>query len=303
MKRRKNSLSSQSKKMKTEDLIRGAIKPISKPEKVNHDQIKETKDSVEISSGVNKINWDILAKKKRFKDRPTDISKWGAPDFFRYIRDLYSNTFPTPWQHLIPGNVLTIMLLKDDLIGAIGFCDNAILWSYINFFWNGYSKKAYIKSGDFYFKQLRNKSVLKDFFKSFDYSKINNEDIEAATPVISVPDKNGVEEDMDCSFLLGVKTLLMEYGFVLSANYFIAKKKLSADGATNLVLKAAFEMKSGNHNGIDEVVAATKKYWPLPKELSVNSVEAFKTFIKQADMPVNEEVKNQFSFLKGAQVK
>jgi len=305
--------------MKSEHLIRQALIPTIKKDGSTVQFTKKHKKSVSAAqierehnnSGVeitgedsaNKVKWGDLNQKKRQSLKPLseNISEWSLNGFFRYIMRRYVKQFGQG-KHLTIGNVLVLQRLKDDLIKQFGFCDNVLMKNYIDFFWTNYADRVYLMKGELYFNEFRRKAIITQFSSVHDHAKAISK--MTTTTITEHPKKSSLsvfsKHNMDQTYLLGVPSLLMEYGLMLSVNFLMVQKKMDQEKSVILVNKAMDMMKNEQHR--TRVVSRTVKYWPLPSNFYFQDIESFLHIVSEKELKGSktenlDSIFKAFSFL------
>jgi hypothetical protein len=250
--------------MNGEDLIRNAIKGKSYPnDMVDGVIIKKGKEE-EVKKAPKK------PKKKRARKFPNTIAKWIIADFVTFTRRIFESRYGKPWGLNFSAQCNEVLKIKDSLSDMFGFCDNAILKEYIEWFFKRKSDFFVEKAGEFYFSFLCRDKILKAFYAEykFDHPERYNDEEEYDSITIDAVDTESNDEfsDIENTFLLSSEDFVSRYGVIIAINWLMIKRFFSIKESMHYVYLAC--NKIYDKGMFDNVVKSTVKYSPYPGRLT-----------------------------------
>jgi len=250
--------------MRGEDLIRDALKSIQCP--------KGMVDGVIVSGEGQKKE----KKKRKYikKAFPKVIDNWITSDFVRFASRIFYSRYGKKWTLNFSAQCKEVLKIKDCLSEIFGFCNNAILKDYIEWFFEHKSDVFVEKNGEFFFSYLCYDKILSLFYVEYSFKhpeeqhdneeQYNNEEQYDSidTPEIKSEDQFA---DIENTFLLNDEDFVSKYGVIIAVNWLITSRKFSAKEAIHYVYSACDKIHS---KGLfDNVIKSTVKYNPYPGRL------------------------------------
>lgn len=188
-----------------------------------------------------------------------DIWVWTSYDFYLYARELYSKKYNNPWNiRTCGGSFNEICKIMDSLQERMGFVSNLAVKDYFDYFFKYYIDSFKRIKGDFYFKQMRNEEPLKSFVSSYNYKNSLN-----AYFNNSVDTRKVIEnKEILSSFNIGLSSLLIRYGIIITVNWLIENKGMSKVDALSDVYRECRNLNKLKQ--LPLVKRATEVYSPYP---------------------------------------
>jgi len=247
-----------SQAVKKEKLLRGSCE---------EKQKKCIKAKVIDFSDIKKTKWDI---------KPS-LLNWTNRDFALYIIQKYEEKFEADIQLNIVGMITYLNNIKDAIVELLGFCDNVVFYDYVNYYFEEFVDGfVYSNKGNFSLHTMKFKVPIESFVSNYDYkSSINNKTRESV-----MKDKNDCsssdccymikEENLENSYLLGIESLLMDYGVVAPFNWMVNNKHMSKENVVVYMVNGLKELKK--RCLINVVIKSNNQYGPYPRSFLIKDV-------------------------------
>lgn len=237
-----------------------------------------------LKKSVHDVNNSEIAKEKRRKSlqdvekpdgattfsnlksniwwRPVDndLQNWSNKDFAIHLVNLYKNKYKQPCD-IHPVHIMTrINDIRESIREYVGFCDNLVLRDYLSYFCSEWLDYYHIdKKLGYWLRPMRDKKPILSFISRYSYGEYKDKNNVASEA------KSGNEfglDDIKQSYLLGIDSLLLKFGFVISFNYLVKQESFSIGQAANVVAKSS--LKLYNRKSIKHVVEATEGFESYP---------------------------------------
>lgn len=241
---------------------------------------------------VEVCSYADIGKKRRLRQK-NNLEEWGAFDFFLFAEKKYISKYGSRWNLNIGGSSLEINRIRDKFYDLFGFCCNLIMRDYIDFFFDNYIDVIIKSEGAFYFRQMRKEKIICEFYDGYNFSQSFLKYTEGE----KTENKDSISNrEIKEAYLIGDTSLVSNYGIVISLNWLIRVKKLSATDSTRMVLTACRELKD---KGLIEVVkGATEIYSPYPSSIPFKNPQLVMDRIdKNIKLDVEFNDNNKFEFL------
>ena len=251
--------------MNVKDTIFSSVKKVNSSHKSKSDSSSKPKGSESeidkmLEDDTYAIDYSEIKDKSSWKLR-SDVLDWNNRDVALYISKLYRDRYDERWDVNIVAVVCYIPKVKQALVDSYGFSNNIILKHFVDYCFDNWVDylKATTKDGIFYIQKLLNEEVLKDFVEHYNYKarleEFKTKENEKKVDVIS-------EEDLKSSLIIGMENVLMDYGFIVTANWLI----MSEGYEPKLVLKriASSMVKLYKSRNLQKVIDATSQYECYP---------------------------------------
>jgi hypothetical protein len=231
--------------MASEDLIRDALKQPAKP----------------VPS--KEVEYDDLPKKRTPRRIPDQIEKWVPGHFVAYARRLYAQRYGKDWDVQFRSQCGEVLLIKDELISTLGFCDNKVLRDFIKWYFDNHADSSMTHHSLFTMRNLRKEWVLSAFLEQYDYNSV-------AAPEKPVAAKAPKENDffdperMAAAFLLDDEQFVTDYGVILCLAWLVNKKGYSTKDAAKWVFLVCERLHKRGQ--FAKVKTATEQYNPYPPD-------------------------------------
>ena len=196
----------------------------------------------------------------------SNMEEWGAFDFFYYAEKKYINKYSSSWDLNVGGSSVEINRIRDKFYDLFGFCCNLIMRDYIDFFFDNYMDYLIRTEGAFYFIHMRKDKMICEFYDGYDFpqSFANYTKGKKESDKVSI-----TNQEIREAFMIGDTSLVSNYGIVISLNWLIVVKKMSALDATRLIVAACNDMSV--RGMINVVQNATEFYSPYPFNIPFKS--------------------------------
>ena len=215
--------------------------------------------------GTEVCSYGDIGKKRRLKQK-NSLEEWGAFDFFLFTQKKYINRYGSNWDLNIGGSSLEINRIRDKFYDLFGFCCNLIMRDYIDFFFDNYMDDLIRTEGEFFFNHMRRDKMMCEFYDGYNFPQ----SFEKYTKSEKLYNKVFItSQEVREAFLIGDTSLVSNYGVVISLNWLIVVKKMSALEATMLVVMACKDM--FNKGMINVVQNVTELYSPYPSNIPFKS--------------------------------
>jgi hypothetical protein len=250
--------------MKPEQIIRNAIfgKPCEKPE----EKTKQVNGVDLFSKDEDKyIEYTDIKSPRKRKSRPDNPADWVTRDFVSYSEMLYKERYKVNWGLNFSGCCQQLMMVRDSVVDIAGFCDNATLLLFIDFFFDNFADRFVAKEKGFYFSQMRYPVVLDTFSSSFEYehATAHLEQFRAGGDEATFEDKRRqFEQDMRHTAELSLDRFMSEYGIVLSVNWFMLEMDMDRSDAESLACDILKRL--AKKSLLPHVKEATEQFNPYP---------------------------------------
>lgn len=262
--------------MSNKDLILNAVSK-SKP------QPNRMRDGIEVRDNATSryVDFeDIGGNKKRRRKIPDRIESWVPADFVKYAKKLYYERYEMNWTLKYARACMDITEIKDNLLEAIGYCDNQLLKQYIDWFFERQADRDIEGAEGFYFGHLYNKKHIEYFASDYLDKDTSQSEPEAEDGKIVNP------KDIELIYLLSEDRLVIQYGILIAVNWLIEYKGYSPQSAVNLVCNVCKKSKGSSY--LTYIKEATEQYNPYPNTLKFKQADQL---IKKVDNNMSVNVK------------
>ena len=264
-------------------------------EKVKSEHPKVAPVKLENSKKSREISYDQIKGSTSFRTREY-VPEWTNRDFALYISEKFSERYDEFLDVGLVSSTLYIGHIRKRLLDTIGFCDNATLKSYVDYFFDNYIDATKQRAGGkFYINSMRDKKPVSDFSKIYQY----NPSIDKKDLTERIDPSNITEEDLENTYILSNESMLLKYGVVLTINYLISKKSYNKEKACKDVFGAVDRIRK--NSGINIVVNKTLYFAPYPDDLDFCDVEWFVEIDKRIDASIftkGNKKKKLYQFLR-----
>jgi hypothetical protein len=262
--------------MSNKDLILNAVSK-SKPRQ------NRMRDGIEVHDDTKSryVNFeDIGGNKKRRRKTPDRIESWVPADFVNYAKKLYYERYEMNWTLQYARACMDITEIKDNLLEAIGYCDNQLLKQYIEWFFERQADRDVEGAEGFYFGHLYNKKHIEYFASNYLDKNISQSEPETENVEVINP------KDIELIYLLSEDQLVIQYGILIAVNWLIEYKGYSLQSAAYSVCNVC--KKSRGSRYLTYIKEATEQYNPYPRTLQFKQADQL---IKKVDnnMSINVE--------------
>lgn len=190
-----------------------------------------------------------------------DLQDWSNKDFAIHLINLYKNKYNKPCD-IHPVHIMTrINDIRESIRKQAGFCDNLVLRDYLSYFCEEWLNYYHVdKKLDYWLRPMRDKKPISYFISQYDYGKYKNK---SKHKDISLDSSKFGIDDIRQSYLLGIDSLLLKFGFIISFNYLVKKELFSIEQTAKMIAKSS--LKLYNRKSIKYVVMATENIKSYPK--------------------------------------
>ncbi len=249
----------------------------------------------------DEIEWGVYRKKKRTKPKEV-IDEWTKVDFVLFARSLYLQKFKRKWDLRIPAACIEIGRIRDELTDIFGIATNLLIRDYIFFFFQNHIDYCVRKEKDFYFSQMRKKSIIEHFYDQYDYKKSFEDKItKGQDKKESLLNSKAIKNS--CS--VSMKNLVFNYGIVIAINWLIMNKKVDSIAAVERVYNSCVGLRKKK---LFKVVKKSTEEWsPYPTwfVFKKDDIDSFarrllgKSASIKTEFSDSDIINNNFTFIKG----
>jgi hypothetical protein len=251
--------------------------------------------------GPSVEDWSSIRKRREHKLK-TNLEEWGSFDFYFFTQDVYRRRYGEEWNLRVGGCSVEINRIRDLLMDFAGFVSNLMMRDYILWFVE-HHMDYYKKRSGFYFSHMKDQDKIARFVDSYDYrasftAYMNHE------KALDLASFRITAKEVEKSYTLGGTTLLCNYGIVISMNWLLLNKKMSAAEAVGFILNICRQLKMKDL--LDVIVEATNSYSPYPSWLPFQKPEAILSKVdpkQKVEVRFTEITSKQFIFLRKKSVK
>jgi len=192
-------------------------------------------------------NFSSWPQKKKMLVKKENTLDWKQRDFSIYIREKFAEKFSRNCSISTIGITTYLGNIKVKVKDRIGFCDNNILKRYIDFFYDKYIE-LYVDREIPWIFNMKSDFILSDFAKNYN----DNQEI-------VIEDKKSMNvklKDIENCYILGLKSVIREYGVLVAINYLKIINKLNDIVTYEKVAKSLLEL---SEDGCDVTYLISKK--------------------------------------------
>jgi len=213
------------------------------------------KDNIKGLTTFQELNSNIWWRKIN-----ENLSSWSNKDFAMYLLNLYKEKYKKP-SSLHPVHIVSrIGDVRETVRSSLGFCDNIVLKDYITYFCDIWLDHYHIhKSLDYWIRPMRDQKPINEFAKHYTYGK-------SLAPVVNTSKNTAIFElhDIKQSYMLGVDSLLLQFGLIIAFNYLVEQESYSIESASEVIAKSSLRLY--NRKSLQRVIYATENIESYPSD-------------------------------------
>jgi hypothetical protein len=249
------------------DAVGGSGTQSKQPRLSHKKKINITQKPVDIAGdGIQYV--DFNQKVKTPLKTKENLIDWNNRDFAIYIKEKNEAKFGAYWDLNFVGVVTYVNRIKEKILSLFGFCDNLVFRDYIDFYFERWASYYREKNRDkiAYLKPMLHDHIVASFIDGYDYNRRIKETSFGKKKEIPLTNEQFVgklKENLYKSYLLGLNSFLLEYGFVVPVNWLIVEKKMEYKKAIDCI---SVVLDKVNRSSIfNKIVESTNNYSPYPE--------------------------------------
>lgn len=167
-------------------------------------------------------------QKKKSKVKRENLSDWTQRDFAIYIHEKYVEKFSKNCSINITKITTYLGNIKVSIKNVLGHCNNFVLKDYIDYFYNKYIE-TYVDREIPWVFNMKSDFVISSFAENYEEKK-------------DFPKKEIKMKEIENCYILGLNSVIREYGIMAAINYLKTKNKLDEISIFNKVARSLLEL-------------------------------------------------------------
>lgn len=248
----------------TEELIRKAL---------------SGRDGVQLVGHSKQISFDEKSKTRQPRRRSDSVENWITGDFATYIKESFSKRYNESWGLNFSSACNEFLQVRDAIADALGSCENSVAKDYIDYFFQNFADKSFVKEKGFFISQMRYEAPIRSFAANHKLEQAPKPKVHESKPNTSVNPAT-LNDDIERAFYNGDAAWVACVGIVVAVNWLVSRKAFSLRDAVKFVFQACH--KAYANGSFNEVKKATESIGPYPSNLLFKDADRLAKMVNSA---------------------